>query len=241
MNNLCTKLRKRWPCFRKMHSMTHRLSRDRCDPVKERKARSRLRHHHGNMVNKRKEDIERISKEIVDNNDIIVMEKLNVKKLWGKSLSKSMTRGFVNSSLGLLRNRIQSKAECAGKRIIEVNPKGTSQMCSQCGAEVKKKLNIRMHSCPFCGLAVDRDINAAINILHRGWTGHPVPAKDESPTALIGGEARTEAFADRSTGSLRCVKVRLIIGIVSSAEEKVCVNRCSKCSVIFLTLSAEKN
>ena len=119
-----------------------------------------------------------------------------------------MTRGFVNSSLGLLRNRIQSKAECAGKRIIEVNPKGTSQMCSQCGAEVKKKLNIRMHSCPFCGLAVDRDINAAINILHRGWTGHPVPAKDESPTAMIGGEARTETFADRSTGSLRCVKVR---------------------------------
>ncbi|MBR6214203.1 MAG: transposase [Candidatus Methanomethylophilaceae archaeon] len=227
--------------LKKLKKLSQRLSRDRSDPVKERKARSKLRHHHRNMVNKRKENIERISKEMVDNNDIIVMEKLNVKKLWGKSLSKSMTRGFVNSSLGLLRNRIQSKAECAGKRIIEVNPKGTSQMCSQCGAEVKKKLNIRMHSCPFCGLAVDRDINAAINILHRGWTGHPVPAKDESPTAMIGGEARTETFADRSTGSLRCVKVRLIIGIVSSAEEKVCVNRCSKCSVIFLTLSAEKN
>jgi putative transposase len=195
--------------LRKLKKLSYRLSRDRCDPVKERKARSRLRHHHRNMVNKRKENIERISKEMVDNNDIIVMEKLNVKKLWNRSLSKSMTRGFVNSSLGLLRNRIQSKAECAGKRIIEVNPKGTSQMCSQCGAEVKKKLNIRMHSCPFCGLAVDRDINAAINILHRGWTGHPVPAKDESPTAMIGGEARTETFADRSTGSLRCVKVRL--------------------------------
>ena len=175
----------------------------------ERKARSRLRHHHEKMVNKRKENIERISKEIVDDNDIIVMEKLNVKKLWNRSLSKSMTRGFVNSSLGLLRNRIQSKAECAGKRVIEVDPRGTSQMCSQCGAEVKKKLDVRIHMCPCCGLTVDRDVNAAINILHRGWTGHPVPAKDESPTAMIGGEARTETFTDRSAGSLRCVKVRL--------------------------------
>ena len=195
--------------LKKLKKLSQRLSKDCCDPVKERKARSRLRHHHEKMVNKRKENIERISKEIVDDNDIIVMEKLNVKKLWNRSLSKSMTRGFVNSSLGLLRNRIQSKAECAGKRVIEVDPRGTSQMCSRCGAEAKKKLDVRIHMCPCCGLTVDRDVNAAINILHRGWTGHPVPAKDESPTAMIGGEARTETFTDRSAGSLRCVKVRL--------------------------------
>ena len=180
----------------RLKRLSMRLSKDRCDPLKEKKARSKLNHHHRNMVNKRKENIERISKEIVDSIDIIVIEKLNVRRLWGRSLSKSMTRGFVNSSLGLLRDRIQSKAEWAGKRIIEVNPRGTSQMCSQCGAEVKKGLNIRIHNCHCCGYAADRDINAAINILHRGWTGHPVPARDESPTACMGGEARTETVTD---------------------------------------------
>jgi len=190
--------------LRRLKKLSRRLSKDRCDPAKERKARSKLKHHHKRMVNKRKENIERISKEIVDSNDVIVMERLNVKRLWGKSLSRSMTRGFINSSLGSLRYRIQSKAEWAGKRIIEVNPKGTSQICSQCGAEVKKKLDVRIHSCPCCGYTADRDINAAINILHRGWTGHPVPAKDESPTACIGGEARTETVADRFSIIVMC-------------------------------------
>jgi len=182
--------------LRKLKRLSRRLSKDRCDPVEEKKARSRLNHHHKRMVNKRKENIERISKEIVDENDVIIIERLNVRKLWEKSLSKGMTRGFANSSLGILRNRIQSKAECAGKRIVEVDPRGTSQICSQCGAEAKKGLKVCVHSCPCCGFAADRDVNAAINILRKGWTGHPVPGRDESQTAIAGGEARTETVAD---------------------------------------------
>ena len=59
------------------------------------------------------------------------------------------------------------KAERAGSTLIKVNPKNTSQACSGCGVLVKKEINVRIHSCGDCGLVLDRDHNAAINILDR--------------------------------------------------------------------------
>ena len=79
------------------------------------------------------------------------------------------------------------KAAEAGRTIILVNPRNTSKMCSRCGELVEKKLSERTHICPHCGLVLDRDVNAAINILHReakrfkrdsvGWGGIPVKPK----------------------------------------------------------------
>ena len=67
-----------------------------------------------------------------------------------------------------LTNFVSYKAEEAGRRVEFVNPKNTSQECSRCGRIVKKPLSQRVHKCPFCGLMMDRDENAAINILKRG-------------------------------------------------------------------------
>ncbi|WP_366558307.1 transposase [Okeania sp. SIO3B5] len=58
-------------------------------------------------------------------------------------------------------------------KTIAVNPQNTSQDCSNCGTKVPKELNIRTHSCPYCGIVIDRDLNAAINIKNRA-AGHPV-------------------------------------------------------------------
>lgn len=55
------------------------------------------------------------------------------------------------------------KAEGAGCAVVKVDPKYTSQICSSCGAVVRKKLSERWHSCE-CGCELDRDHNAAINI-----------------------------------------------------------------------------
>ena len=60
------------------------------------------------------------------------------------------------------------KAEWAGKRVELVNPNGTSQICSGCNQVILKDLSQRVHSCSFCGLTLDRDHNAAINILRLG-------------------------------------------------------------------------
>jgi putative transposase len=60
-----------------------------------------------------------------------------------------------------------SKAEGAGRTLLKVNPQFTSQVCSGCGQVRKKDLSERWHSCD-CGAELDRDVNAAINILVRG-------------------------------------------------------------------------
>ena len=52
-------------------------------------------------------------------------------------------------------------------RVVKVSPYGTSQNCSDCGTKVPKTLSIRTHECPKCGLTIDRDENAAINVLNR--------------------------------------------------------------------------
>ena len=56
----------------------------------------------------------------------------------------------------------------AGRTVILVNPRNTSKICSHCGEQVEKSLAERTHTCLHCGLVLDRDVNAAINILHRG-------------------------------------------------------------------------
>jgi putative transposase len=68
------------------------------------------------------------------------------------------------------------KAACAGKRAEAVPPAYTTQDCSGCGERVKKSLSVRTHVCPSCGLVMDRDVNAAKNILWRGQRLRGVPA-----------------------------------------------------------------
>ena len=63
---------------------------------------------------------------------------------------------------------LTSKAEDAGRQVVPVDPRNTSKRCSRCGQMVEKVLSIRVHQCPVCGLVMDRDENAAINILAVG-------------------------------------------------------------------------
>jgi putative transposase len=70
--------------------------------------------------------------------------------------------------LGIFRTLLDYKAIEAGVEVIAVNPRGTSKACSGCGSIVDKSLKDRIHSCHHCGLVLDRDVNAAKNILELG-------------------------------------------------------------------------
>ena len=62
-------------------------------------------------------------------------------------------------------------AEYAGSHCIQVNPAYTSQTCSGCGSRHKLKLSDRIFHCPVCGFQLNRDVNAALNILSLGMQG----------------------------------------------------------------------
>ncbi len=57
-----------------------------------------------------------------------------------------------------------------GVHFVKVSPHNTTVNCSQCGTKVPKTLSVRLHQCPRCELELDRDENAAINILYKGLT-----------------------------------------------------------------------
>ena len=65
---------------------------------------------------------------------------------------------------------LTGKAESAGGHVVKVDPKNTTQECSRCGEMVRKSLAVRVHRCE-CGLVLDRDVNAALNILARAEPG----------------------------------------------------------------------
>jgi putative transposase len=76
-----------------------------------------------------------------------------------------LAKSISDAAWGNFQLTLQSKAENAGKHVLKVPPHGTSQNCSGCGVVVKKSLSVRVHCCPNCGLTIDTDHNAAINIL----------------------------------------------------------------------------
>lgn len=101
--------------------------------------------------------------DLVRRYDLIAVEDLNVAGLARMPLARSVHDAGWTSFLNTLRDG----AEKAGRVVVSVNPRGTSQVCSACGAmpEVKKTLRDRVHECSACGYTTDRDHNAAVNIL----------------------------------------------------------------------------
>ncbi len=123
---------------------------------------------HRKIRNRRKDFAHKTSRMLVDKYDHIVFEDLQIKNMvQNHHLAKSISDAGWSQLIGFTK----SKAEYAGKVVELVNPRNTSQNCSGCGNSVPKDMPVRVHSCPFCGLELDRDHNAAINILRRSTAG----------------------------------------------------------------------
>jgi putative transposase len=141
-----------------------RLSRKKKRSYNRNKQRIVVAKTHRKIRNQRKDFAHKTSRMLVDHYDHIVFEDLQIKNMvQNHHLAKSIS----DAGWSQLINFTKSKAEYAGKVVELVNPKNTSQNCSGCGNSVPKDLSVRVHSCPFCGLELDRDHNAAINILNR--------------------------------------------------------------------------
>ena len=94
----------------------------------------------------------------------IIFEDLNIQNMLK---NHKLAKHIADASWNKLIQFTTYKAESAGCVVELVNPRGTSQLCSGCGSKVPKTLKDRIHCCPQCGLEMDRDDNAARNILAR--------------------------------------------------------------------------
>ena len=127
---------------------------------------------HERVANQRRDFAHQESRKLVNRYAIIVFEDLNIR---GMLKDHRLAKSIADAAWGQLVNYTTYKAANAGRRVAQVDPRGTSQMCSGCGEMVEKDLSVRVHDCPGCGLRLDRDHNSAINILRLGLQSLGVP------------------------------------------------------------------
>lgn len=120
---------------------------------------------HERITNRRKDFLHKLSHGYIGEYDTIVIEDLNTA---GMVRNHHLGRSISDAAWSEFRHMLTYKAENAGRRLVAVPPHFTSQMCSGCKEYVKKSLSVRTHICPYCGLVMDRDVNAARNILRKG-------------------------------------------------------------------------
>jgi putative transposase len=141
-----------------------KVSRRKKGCNQRRKAVLQLRKIHEKIKNQRNDFAHKLSTNLVKNFDLIAIENLNIlgmsKGILAKQIHDVAWNGFFQ--------KLTYKAENAGRQLIKVSPNYTSQDCSACGERVKKDLSVRVHNCLQCGLILDRDVNAAINIFSAG-------------------------------------------------------------------------
>jgi len=142
-----------------------KLSKAENGTPKRKKARKIVAHIYERIANRRLNFAHQTSRQLVDRFGTIVFEDLNVTKM---QKNHRLAKSIADVAWNMFITITKSKAEEAGSKVVLVDPRNTSQQCSRCGMIVAKTLSDRVHSCPHCGLVMDRDQNAAINIMRLG-------------------------------------------------------------------------
>lgn len=155
------------------------------------KARIKLARLHEKVANTRKDFVEKITLDIVRNNDVIVIEDLNV-----KAMQKWNGRMIQSAPFGMIRSKLTWKANKLGKHLVAIGRYvPTSKICSDCGQIHEFGLDTRWLSCD-CGNEIHRDHNAAKNILNVGLS-----------TAGIAGRACGETKVHDASNGIRWVSL----------------------------------
>jgi putative transposase len=148
---------------RRLRRAQRRAARRTGGSIRRRKAAESVARVHASVRRQRADFHHKLSSHVVSKFGLIAVENLNVKGLAGGILAKSVHDAGWSSFI----NMLTYKAESAGRVLVKVDPRGTSQTCP-CGTRVPKALKDRWHQCDTCGLSIGRDHAAAINILALG-------------------------------------------------------------------------
>ena len=152
---------------RRLKREQKKLSRKEKGSSNFEKQRKKVAKIHERIKNARRDFLHKLSKYLVDNYDLITFENLDIPALVENN---RLAKLILDAGWGTLITFATYKAVMAGARVVRVNPAYTTQICSVCGQKVPKTLADRIHKCPVCGIELDRDYNASVNILKKGLT-----------------------------------------------------------------------
>ncbi|MEP7293467.1 MAG: transposase, partial [Chloroflexota bacterium] len=148
----------------KLRVLQRKLARAQRGSNNRRKALLRVQRQQEHVANQRKDYLHKLSTMLVKNYDAIALEDLRVTNM---VRNRHLSKSILDSGWGYFRERLTHKAESAGRVVVFINPAYTSKCCSNCGTLFQDfSLSTRWVNCE-CGLSLDRDHNAAINILKR--------------------------------------------------------------------------
>ena len=151
--------------LRDLRVAERRLSRRKKFSSGWEKAKRQVAKLQNHIANQRRDFWHKLTTNLARQYSFIAIEDLNLAFMTRNS---RLSLSAHDAALGMFRRMLAYKVEKTGTHLAKVNPRNTTQVCSGCGAIVTKGLNVRTHNCPDCGLVLDRDVNAARNILALG-------------------------------------------------------------------------
>jgi putative transposase len=187
----------------RLKRLQRRLSRKQKKSANRKKAQKRLAKQHLKVQRQREDFARKQANALVSSCDLIAYEDLQIKNM---VRNRKLAKSIHDAGWGIFLQWVKRYGFLHQIPIIAVPPHYTSQRCSDCGAIVKKSLSIRTHICTGCGVVLDRDHNAALNILHEalqyflnGTEGH----SGTSPTGQnASGDLTSAASSKRRRGKL---------------------------------------
>lgn len=148
----------------KLRTLQRTVTRRKKGGSNRRKAVHALQVHHEYIANRRKDFLNKLANQLVVNNDLIAIEDLRITNM---VKNHNLAKSILDGGWGYFAKRLSDKAVEAGRELVRVNPANTSKTCSGCGTIFDDlDLSVRWIDCD-CGLSMNRDVNAAINILKR--------------------------------------------------------------------------
>ena len=146
----------------KMYRDAKSAGRDLKDCKNYQKQRMRVARLHEKVANQRKDFLHKLSKELADTYDVVAIEDINKRNM---SQSLRLGKSTMDNGFGMLERMLEYKLEERGRKLVKVDRWfASTKTCSCCGNKKFMRLSDREYVCPECGLVMNRDFNAAINI-----------------------------------------------------------------------------